>query len=136
MTLEDIANLDDSPLAELEIAQTQEVVLDQTLDALNVLCADLSEAQCQMARSYLVQYFDLMPDQTIQVKGGKGGTDYSNIRDRAAVTMKYRRLLGLPSYSEEVLIALASTQRAERGHGANDPFKPASSSSTTTSAEW
>lgn len=64
---------------------------------------DEEQAERKLMRSYIKVYFDKFLDGTVKVKGGKRGTDFDNVRDKSDLRKEVRRMLGLPSMTDEEL---------------------------------
>lgn len=99
-----------------EITNLKEILFDQTfqqtqslVDGITIL--DSSNAPVEVAkqsnrkwlRSKIAIWFDQFRDGTIAIKGGKKGTDYSNLRDKENLRGEVRRSLGLPEIPPEKL---------------------------------
>lgn len=62
---------------------------------------EIDQSERKLLRSYILVYFDKFLDGTVKVKGGKRGTDFDNTRDKSDTRKEVRRMLGLPSMTDE-----------------------------------
>lgn len=100
-----------------EISLVRSIIVDQTFEqtlslvtALTLFesngstpLADNLQSERKLLRSHLSVYFDKFLDGTVKVKGGKRGTDFDNTRDKSATRRNVRRMLNLPSLTDEEL---------------------------------
>ena len=132
MKLSDIAALSAAAIADAEIAQSVEILIDQSYAETQALLTGLPAEQNRMARYYLKTWYDKFQDGTTKLEGGKRAVDYDNTRDKLDLSMKFRRMLGLPMLSQETLDAIAALWRAQRGTGATGK----ASSAVSATAVW
>lgn len=123
MALNTIAEIRAMSLAALdsfELAYAAQIV-GESIEIATTQATGLTADQNRLARYYLAVYNNT-PDETVAVKGGKSGADYSQERDRLDTARLLRKLLNLPSLPLDQLQNIASRVRAYQGDGALDPF--------------
>lgn len=104
-----------------EISEVKRIVIDKTFSEIKSLLELLTiyepgdsdtpvpideaeQSERKLMRSYIITYFDKFLDGTVKVKGGKRGTDFDNTRDKSDLRKEVRRMLGLPSMTDEELL--------------------------------
>ncbi len=101
-----------------EISEVRRIIVDKTftetrllLDTLTIFESDIqdpveesNQSERKLMRSHIIIYFDKFLDGSIKVKGGKRGTDFDNTRDKSELRKEVRRMLGLPSMTDEELL--------------------------------
>ncbi|MBS3914455.1 MAG: hypothetical protein KG003_08145 [Bacteroidetes bacterium] len=71
-----------------------------------VVLPDEEQSERKLMRSHVKVYFDKFLDGTVKVKGGKRGSDFDNTRDKMDLRREVRRMLQLPSLTDEELADL------------------------------
>lgn len=115
MKLSEIAAFSGAVFTNTEITLTKNILLDQSFAATKDLLANLTifeddgttpaaeQSNRKLLRSQLSVWYDKFKDGTLAAKGGKRGTDYSNLRDKENLRGEIRKLVGLPEIPPERL---------------------------------
>lgn len=120
MKLLEIAAFSGGAFTNTEITLVKNILLDQNfeqtktlLSALTIFesngttpAAEIEQGQRKLIRSQIKTWYDKFQDGTLAVKGGKRGTDYSNLRDKENLRGEIRKMLGLPEIPPERLAQL------------------------------
>jgi len=113
----EIAAFSGADFTNQEISNLKVILWDQTFEQTKTLVEaitifendgvtpviDAQQTNRKVLRSQIAVWFDKFQDGTIAIKGGKKGTDYSNIRDKEDLRGEVRRSLGLPQIPPEKL---------------------------------
>lgn len=122
MKLSEIAAFIGGAFTNTEITLVKNILLDQNFDQTKALLSNLTifeangttpaaeneQGQRKLLRSQIKTWYDRFDDGTLAVKGGKRGTDYSNLRDKETLRGEIRFSLGLPEIPPERLAQFQS----------------------------
>lgn len=115
MKLSEIAAFAGTVFTNAEITLVKNIILDQSFEQTRNLLEGLTiyesngetvaaaneQGQRKLLRSQIAVWYDKFTDGTLAVKGGKRGTDYSNLRDKENLRGEIRKSLGLPEIVPE-----------------------------------